>query len=229
MTPRIAVVVPTRNRPHHAEPCVRSILANRERDLELVLVDQSDEDTTERAVAVHRLDSRFRHLRSATRGASNARNIGIQASLAPIIAFTDDDCRVAVDWIARMIRALSAGFKVVNAVEAQVSHLGVRDGRNASKLYRGYGLAMGAMFAKHVRIGTAGSLGLLISWLTHFGARGVANALHGRRPTGLGLVGGMLSGASRSVGHRIDRSEGIYVEDLSVALRPEPTRRVASR
>jgi hypothetical protein len=88
---------------------------------------------------------------------------------------------------------------------------------------------MGAMFAKHVRLRTAGSLGLLLSWLAHFGARGVANALHGRRPTGLGLVGGMLSGISRSVGHRIDRAEGIYAADLSVALRPEPTRRVASR
>jgi glycosyltransferase involved in cell wall biosynthesis len=101
-TPRIAVIVPTRNRPDHTEPCVRSILANPERDVEFVLVDQSDDDASESAVVAHRCDPRFRYVRSATRGASNARNVGIQASTAPIVAFTDDDCRVAVNWMARV-------------------------------------------------------------------------------------------------------------------------------
>ena len=107
MTPRIAVVVPTRNRPDHAEPCVRAILVNPQPNLEVVLVDQSDNDATERAVAVHHQDSRFRHLPITSRGASNARNAGIGATAAPLIAFTDDDCRVDGEWIARIEAILS--------------------------------------------------------------------------------------------------------------------------
>ncbi len=312
MTPRIAVVVPTRNRPDHADPCAQSILANPERDLEFILVDQSDDDSTERAVAVHRSDPRFRYVRTPTRGASAARNAGIEVSVAPIIAFTDDDCRVAVDWIERieeiferdptadilfgrvsipeelrvrghgaafephereyqsclpaadvawgiganmsvrrrlfdrvgtfdpllgpgapfrageecdlMIRALAAGLKVVNAAEVEVAHLGVRAGHDATKLYRGYGVAMGATLAKHVRMGTPESVHLFVSWVTHFGARGIRNALLGRRPTGLGMIGGMLCGVCRSVPHRIDRAHAIYAIAPRVKLRSEPHR-----
>ena len=47
---QIAVVIPTRNRPDHAEPCVRTVLANPEPDLEVILIDQSNDDATELAV-----------------------------------------------------------------------------------------------------------------------------------------------------------------------------------
>ena len=281
-------------------------------DLEVFLVDQSDDDSTGRAVAPYCSDPRFHHVRSATRGASNARNVGIGASVAQIIAFTDDDCRVAANWTARiaglfdqdpradivfgrvsvpeelrtkgsaadfephqrehhhrfpsadvawgisanmsvrrslletvgtfdpflgpgspffageecdlMIRALAAGFKVVNAAEVEVIHLGVREGADASRLFRGYGVAMGATLAKHVRLGTRESVRLLLSWATHFGSRGLRNALCGQRPTGLGLFGGMLAGVCRSVTRPIDRTHGIYTTLPHVGLRLKPRR-----
>src|SRR5688572_29100332 len=100
--PQIAVAIPTRNRPDHAEPCVRTVLANPEPDLEVILIDQSNDDATELAVADHRTDPRFRYVRTSSLGASHARNLGLQLSTAPIVAFTDDDCRVAPDWLARI-------------------------------------------------------------------------------------------------------------------------------
>jgi GT2 family glycosyltransferase len=299
MTPRVSAVVPTRNRPDHAAACVASILANQGHDFELVVVDQSDDDSTERVLAPFGGDSRFRYHRSSTRGASSARNAGIERTSASVLAFTDDDCRVSGDWIEQVfllfendpaagivfgrvsipaelsgkgfaaefeplqreywhtlppanaawgiganmsvrralfdklgmfdpllgpgarfrageesdfaIRALSAGYKVVNASEIAVLHLGVREGDDASALMRGYGWAMGATFAKHVRLGTRDSKGLLFSWLAHFGALGLRNALSGRRPTGFGLVGGMLAGAYGSLSQPLDRGRGIYV------------------
>jgi glycosyltransferase involved in cell wall biosynthesis len=298
VTPKIAVVVPTRNRPDHAEPCTKTILANPERDLELILIDQSDDDATERAVEPYRTDPRFRHVRTKTRGASNARNLGIAVSIAPVIAFTDDDCRVASDWIQRieeifardaaadivfgrvtiprelaargvgadfephereyleripaahvawgiganmsvrrtlfdgvgtfdpllgpgalffageecdlMMRALARGRKVVNAAEVAVSHLGVREGDAASALWRGYGVAMGATFAKHVRMRTRTSVRLTLAWLAHFGWRGFTNFLLARRPSGLGLVAGMLRGFFQALVRPIDRAGGVY-------------------
>jgi len=298
MTPRISAVVPTRKRPDHAAPCAGSILGNAADDFELLIVDQSDDDATKRALAVYADDRRFRYIRSSSRGASAARNVGVEQSTAPIIAFTDDDCRVSTDWLQQIsslferepkaalvfgkvsipeelkgrgfaadfephqraychelppvhlawglganmsarrslferlgtfdpllgpgspfrageesdlaIRALAAGYKVVNAAEIAVLHLGVREGDEASKLMRGYGRAMGATLTKHVRLGTRESKGLLLSWFTHFAGKGLLNAALGRRPTGLGLVGGMLAGAYSSLSQPIDRTRGIY-------------------
>jgi glycosyltransferase involved in cell wall biosynthesis len=300
VTPRVSAVVPTRNRPDHAAPCAGSILANAGDDFELVVVDQSDDDATERALAVYAGDHRFRYVRSTKRGASAARNTGVEQTTAPIIAFTDDDCRVPTDWLRQictlfdrepeaalvfgrvsipvelqgkgfaaefephqrvyfgrlppahvswglganmsarrslfdrlgtfdpylgpgapflageecdlLIRALNAGYKVVNAAEIAVLHLGVREGDDAAKLMRGYGKSMGATMAKHVRLGTRHSNTLLLAWFTHFARRGILNAVRGNRPTGLGLVGGMLSGAWLSLRQPIDRARGIYTD-----------------
>jgi len=298
MTLRISAVVPTRNRPDDAAPCAGSILGNAGDDFELVMVDQSDDDATERALAVYAGDRRFRYVRSSSRGASAARNVGVEQSTAPIIAFTDDDCRVSTDWLQQTsslferepeaalvfgkvsipdelkgkgfaaefephqrayyrefppahvtwglganmsarrsmferlgtfdpllgpgspfrageeydlaIRALAAGYKVVNAAEIAVFHLGVREGDEASKLMRGYGRAVGATLTKHVRLGTRKSKVLFLSWFTHVAGKGLLNAVRGKRPTGLGLVGGMLAGAYLSLSQPIDRARGIY-------------------
>jgi glycosyltransferase involved in cell wall biosynthesis len=294
----LSVVVPTRNRPDHAGPCVASILAN-PGSFELVLIDQSDADVTELAVRPYLRDPRFRIVRTSTRGASNARNLGVSETSRPLIAFTDDDCRVAADWLQQvakifaadpaadilygrvttpkhlqgkgfaadfephrreyhgefpavdvpwgiganmsvrrslferiggfdvllgpgapfnageefdlMIRALASGSKVVNAAEVQVEHVGVREGDDASKLMRGYGVSVGATLAKHVRLRTKDSTGLALDWVIHFGFAGLRNALSGKRPTGLGLVAGMLKGMYLSSKRQIDHERHVYV------------------
>ena len=71
---------------------------------------------------------------------------------------------------------------------------------------------MGATLAKHVRLGTRESKPLILSWFTHFAGRGLLNAALGRRPTGLGLVGGMLAGAYLSLSQPIDRARGVYTK-----------------
>ena len=89
-------VVPTRHRALQARDCVISILANRALK-DLIVVDQSDDHQTEHAISALR-DERLRYVRTDTRGAANARNVGIDLSQSDIVAFTDDDCRVPPDW-----------------------------------------------------------------------------------------------------------------------------------
>ena len=72
------------------------------------------------------------------------------------------------------------------------------------------GVFVGATLAKHVRLGTRQSRALLLSWFAHVAGKGLLNAMQGKRPTGLGLVAGMLAGAYLSLSHPIDRSRGIY-------------------
>jgi glycosyltransferase involved in cell wall biosynthesis len=70
--------------------------------MELIVVDQSDDRSTE--IALSGLsDQRLRYISSTLRGATNGRNAGIELSRGGVVAFTDDDCRVAPDWAASIV------------------------------------------------------------------------------------------------------------------------------
>jgi subfamily B ATP-binding cassette protein MsbA len=113
--PFLSIIVPTRGRPERAAECVARILRSHPGDFELLLVDQSEGPETLQAVAADAGDPRFRHIRSSTRGAASARNVGIQHARGGILAFTDDDCDVSLDWVAAMHRifALDESVDVV--------------------------------------------------------------------------------------------------------------------
>ncbi len=103
VSPRISVLVCTRNRPHAIFGCLRSILASPMQDMELVVIDQSTDDRTGEEVAKLESDARLRYIRTPTKGLSRARNIGIRASTAPLILFTDDDNFAEADWVERVV------------------------------------------------------------------------------------------------------------------------------
>jgi len=115
------------------------------------------------------------------------------------------------------IRAIGAGLKVRHTPDISVVHLGLREGADASRLMRGYGMGLGATFAKHVRLGTRGSAAGLAHWLWLHGSRSVRNALRGDEHPGFGLIASVMWGAASSVGYRLDRSNAVF-------LRPEGDR-----
>ncbi len=103
----ISVVVPTRGRGSLVLRTVESILGNDISPAEVIVVDQSDDNQTETAMAAFQGDNRVRYIRSSTRGISAARNIGIQHTSGEIIANTDDDCEVARDWLSGIAKSFS--------------------------------------------------------------------------------------------------------------------------
>jgi GT2 family glycosyltransferase len=75
--------------------------------LTIWVIDQSDNDATARAVAPFlRADARVRLVRSELHGISKARNLGVSVGTAPIVLFTDDDCRVDASWVSAMVAEL---------------------------------------------------------------------------------------------------------------------------
>ncbi len=97
-----SVLVCTRDRPELAAQAVRSLLASEGVDLELVIVDQSRTDTTERALEEFRNDQRLRYARTAVQGKPAALNVGLQLAQREAIICTDDDCEAAPGWVAAM-------------------------------------------------------------------------------------------------------------------------------
>ena len=105
MTNPVDVVIATRGRGDLIDVTIASVRASHRAAWSLWIVDQSEDDATERAVMRHaRADARINYVRVQSRGISAARNAGVAASSAPIIAFTDDDCRVAPDWLDQLAR-----------------------------------------------------------------------------------------------------------------------------
>ncbi len=101
----VSIVVCTRNRGANALPTVRSILASQHRRLELFLLDQSDNDETQRALAgVATEDSRFRYERMPVPGKPRALNRARSLARGELILLTDDDCEVLPDWIDGVLR-----------------------------------------------------------------------------------------------------------------------------
>jgi glycosyltransferase involved in cell wall biosynthesis len=108
----VSVVMSTYNRGHLLTEAIESVLAQRAPapSFELLVVDNNSTDDTRAVIEglVARHPDRLRYLFEGRQGVSHGRNAGIAQATAPIIAFTDDDVRVAPDWVASIVTALAA-------------------------------------------------------------------------------------------------------------------------
>jgi glucosyl-dolichyl phosphate glucuronosyltransferase len=88
---------------------------------EVIVVDNNSTDGTRSLVEsfVRRGHKNLRYLFESRQGLSYARNTGIAAARSPVVAFTDDDVRVAPDWVAVIKRALD-GHPEVDCVGGRV-------------------------------------------------------------------------------------------------------------
>jgi glucosyl-dolichyl phosphate glucuronosyltransferase len=104
----ISVVVSTYNRADRLPAALDAVLdQDTAIPYEVIVVDNNSTDGTAAVLASY--SERFRgRLRSAfepRQGLSYGRNAGILLSRSPIVAFSDDDVRVAPNWIAQLCRA----------------------------------------------------------------------------------------------------------------------------
>ncbi|HZO89204.1 MAG TPA: glycosyltransferase family A protein [Chthonomonadaceae bacterium] len=106
---QFSVLIATRNRPDDLIPCLRTVLALEHENYEVVVLDQSTSEATERAVRqAFGTSERLRLIRSNTTGKSLALNLLIEAACGQILAFTDDDTEVPSDWLTRIEAAFCA-------------------------------------------------------------------------------------------------------------------------
>jgi len=112
--PQISLIVCTRNRAESLPVCLNSIeqaaVANRAVEVELLIVNNGSTDATAAVLLAWQKSTsvRSRVLLAEQRGLSHARNHGLEHATGKIIAFTDDDCTVAPDYLTQVERAYAA-------------------------------------------------------------------------------------------------------------------------
>lgn len=117
--PTVAVVVATHNRPELLRRCLSAIVAQTRPPDELIVVDDgSDPAVVAENLGVAGALKAFALVRSDTPGGpARARNRGWPRARADYIAFTDDDCRPAPEWIAALMSAAAPRHIVVGRVQ----------------------------------------------------------------------------------------------------------------
>jgi glycosyltransferase involved in cell wall biosynthesis len=106
-TPRISVVVCTHNNAEYLKLTLESLERQTlgQGEFEVVVVDNASTDATAEVAALH---PSMRYLREDRLGLSVARNAGIRASRAPVVAFIDDDAEAESGWLAALLEGYQA-------------------------------------------------------------------------------------------------------------------------
>jgi glycosyltransferase involved in cell wall biosynthesis len=102
----VTALICTRNRPAALERAAVSLLQEAGAPLELVVIDQSDGDETEKRM--HALaDPRLVYVHTSSRGKGFALNEALQIARGEILVCTDDDCIAPPGWPLAMGEALA--------------------------------------------------------------------------------------------------------------------------
>jgi GT2 family glycosyltransferase len=120
----VSVVIPTFNRSRSLERTLAAIdRIEHPADVgfDVTVVDDGSVGEHARSVAESVAGRPYARLVSGpNRGPAVARNAGVRASSGPLVAFIDDDCAPATEWLVRLLAALERGGDRVGAVGGAV-------------------------------------------------------------------------------------------------------------
>lgn len=121
---KISVIVPVYNAEQYLERCVKSIIDQTYKNLEIILVDDGSTDNSGKMCdELSQKDERIHVIHKENGGSSSARNIGIKKASGDCISFIDSDDYIEAD----MIETLYQKLKDNNADVAAISIAMVRE------------------------------------------------------------------------------------------------------
>ena len=112
---KVSIIIPVYNAEEYLEECFASVLQQKHKNLEVILVD--DESTDKSPQIIERkcnLDKRFINVRISNHGPAYARNIGLDKTTGDYILFLDNDDLLAPNAISKLCRkAIQSKAEVV--------------------------------------------------------------------------------------------------------------------
>ncbi len=105
---KISVIVPMYNTEDYIERCIRSIMKQAYKNIEILIVDDGSTDRSlEICQELQREDSRIRIIQQENSGVSKARNVGIENSEGEYIGFVDRDDYLANDMYEKLLDCMN--------------------------------------------------------------------------------------------------------------------------
>lgn len=110
MSTTVSVVVPSFDRPEPLQRCLDALARHHGvgRPVEVVVVDDGSPDPVSLDPSRWARAFDLSIVRQDNAGPAAARNRGVDTARGEIVAFTDDDCLPAPDWLARLVAALES-------------------------------------------------------------------------------------------------------------------------
>jgi GT2 family glycosyltransferase len=122
-TVHVSVAISTLDRPESLGRCLDSLLTGTALPAEIVVVDQSSDQSARGVVEERSQPARIRYLSDGSRGLAAGQNAAVRESREPIVAVLDDDCVSAPDWLTTLAHVFD-GRPELAAVGGRVLPLG---------------------------------------------------------------------------------------------------------
>ncbi len=104
----ISVLIATVNRAEHLRRCLSHLFESQNYIKEVIIIDQSNDDTTHQLInGLNGYQVPLIYKRIVKKGKANALNHGIAIARGEYLAFTDDDCMPAEDWLDKFCHCLN--------------------------------------------------------------------------------------------------------------------------
>jgi len=103
---KVSIIIPTYNSSQYIETAIESVLNQTHRDIELIVVDDGSTDNTREKLEHFINNKQIVYFYQQNKGASSARNFGIQKAGGQYIGFLDADDKFHPQMIERCLREL---------------------------------------------------------------------------------------------------------------------------
>lgn len=100
--PEFSVVVPTHDRSDLLRAALASVLAQTVRNFEVIVVDDGGPEPIDQILFRYSASLELSLIRQSWKGPGGARNAGAATAQGDLLAFTDDDCQPAADWLSQI-------------------------------------------------------------------------------------------------------------------------------
>jgi len=119
-TPKISILIASRNRPEQLMVCLESIENNKFKSYELVIGDQSSRNCSYKKILSKK--NKVIYIRSTKIGKAKILNEMLGKARGEVITFTDDDCIVSKDWLRNVYNYLKLNPTIAGVYGKILAH-----------------------------------------------------------------------------------------------------------
>ena len=146
--PLISIIIPVYKVEKYLEKCIKSVLSQTYKNLQIILVDDGSPDNCGNICDDYaRVDNRIEVIHKANGGLSDARNVGLKAARGEYIGFVDSDDYIALNMYAHLYMLLKQGADIAECSYVEV----VGDDALFTYGYETHSYTVHEAMAEHIR------------------------------------------------------------------------------